>query len=150
MSQIMIVAFAMIAFAPSVVVVPSTPPQRVGTCLGTAGDTFDLEKLLFLETDSVVVEGPLEKIRVTLAGERVKIVDLKPPREGQYITNIADEIEPKDNLDVELKLAFLSGDLVLYWKETYKHRIYRQGLFRFLNGRPISLCEGRGGTTSYE
>ena len=149
-SQILIADFGMIAADAPEVVVPSIPPPRVGNCVAREGTSFDLGKLLFLKTDSVIVERPLETLRISIKGERVEIEDLRSRQEGAYVTNIAGEVEPKVDLDVELKLAMMTGSLVVYWKETYQHRIYRQGLFRFVNGRPAAVCEGRGGSTSFE
>lgn len=148
--QTLIIAALMVTPSSTVTVVPANPPQRVGDCLSSAGISFDLEKLLFIETESVIVQGPVETFRITIEGEHVRIADLKPKRDGIYITNIAYEVAPRDDLDVKLKLAFISGDFVLYWKETFEHQIYRQGLFRFVKARPFALCEGKGGSTSYE
>jgi hypothetical protein len=140
-----------IALPPSgVSIVPADIPQRVGDCRTPQGASLDLGKVLFLETKSVIIEGVSETYRVVIEGERVKIYDLKPKREGFYVTNIAYEVAPREDLDIKIKLAYISGELVLYWKETFEHQIYRQGLFHFVNARPVALCEGRGGSTSYE
>ncbi len=52
--------------------------------------------------------------------------------------------------DVELKLGLYEQQIVLYWRETYRHRIYRQGLFRFEGQALVPMCEGEGGEDIYE
>jgi hypothetical protein len=51
-------------------------------------------------------------------------------------------------LDIQLKLVTFEGALALYWRETYLHRTYRQGLFEIQGMRASPLCEGAGGVTS--
>lgn len=146
---IMIAAFAMAVAAPAVTVVSSPQLDVIGNCAGTGGRSFDLEKLLLLENRTALMEGSDGTLRVSVAGERVEILRLRPKSDGSvYITNIGYEVEPRADLDVELKLALNSGELVVYWKETYKNRIYRQGLFRIMGQHVAALCQGRGGFDS--
>jgi hypothetical protein len=146
-SLILILAIAVSGAAPTVITPPKVDP--VGDCVGAQDRAVDLRKVMFLENRSLDLERGDETVRVTLRGERVELVKLGARSDGGiYSTNIGDEVEPADDLDVELKLAYVSGEAALYWKETYQHRIYRQGVFRFVGDRVQKLCEGRGGVNS--
>jgi hypothetical protein len=149
-APVLIAVIAAVTGIPTDTVATSKPPRMVGNCVVSSGSSLDLHKLLLLEDRSAVVDGSQGKFRVTLVGEAVEIVDLIPESAGVFLTNIGYEVEPRNDIDVELKFAVVSNEFVLYWKETYQHRICRQGLFRFVNRRPVALCQGRGGTTSYE
>jgi hypothetical protein len=90
----------------------------------------------------------LRRLRVTLDGETVRIENLRLGRaHGFYYTNIGGEVEPDHDLDVDLRFARLARQTLIYWKETYQHKIYRQGLFRIVGEHVESLCQGRGGIT---
>jgi hypothetical protein len=65
--------------------------------------------------------------------------------EGEYVSNIGTEVDDSVDLDVQLKLALYGGRPVIYWKETYLHRMYRQGLFGLGDWKVAPLCEGTGG-----
>jgi len=146
-ASIIILAIAVSGAAPTVIASPKV--DAVGDCVSARGQAFDLRKVMFLENRSLDLERGDETVRVTLRGERIELVKLgAKPDGGIYSTNIGDEVEADDDLDVELKLAYVSGEAVLYWKETYQHRIYRQGMFRFLGDRVQKLCEGKGGVNS--
>lgn len=147
------------ATPPSQVSVPPSPPVTVmntrhvqligpiGTC-AAGGRVYNLHRLMILENHSVEVDGPHGPLRVNIAGQHVQIrkVDSKT-NSIVYSENIADAADPKGDYDVELKLGYFDGMLVVYWKETYRHRIYHQGLFRLTGESFSQLCAGRGGVT---
>ena len=118
----------------------------IGTCEG-GGRSFDLRRVMFLENQSIDVDGPSGPLRVTISREHLLVEDASPgARESQTRIDIDSEVDINDDLDLELKLAYFDQRLVLYWKETYRHRFYRQGLFA-INGREVrSLCSGQGGS----
>jgi hypothetical protein len=141
-------ALGLLAASP-LVVVPQPAVDIVGDCVAAQGKSADLHTLMFLENRSIDIVGSKGSVRVTLNGERVQIRRIGPSADGAiYSLNIGDEVAPNDDLDVELKLGYMSGQLVLYWKETYQHRIYRQGLFGFFDDRVRSICSGRGGVNT--
>lgn len=144
-----ITAFFLAASAGPHVVVPDVRLDRVGNCVTGEGRLVGLRNLMFLENRSLDISSGDGSIRIILEGERVEIETLGPkPVRGIYSTNIGDEVDPNDDLDIELKLALLSERLLIYWKETYQNRIYRQGLFRVVNEKVESFCEGKGGLNS--
>jgi len=120
---------------------------RIGTC-EAGGRSYDLHRLLLLENQEAEIDGPLGPLRVSVAEEYVEIrTSGPPPRRVIYATNIADAADPNGDLDVELKLGYFEGGLVIFWKETFHHRIYRQGMFRISSENVTPLCAGRGGVT---
>jgi hypothetical protein len=103
---------------------------------------------MLLENHAVEVDGPQGPLRVSISGEYLLIDTTGPlPPRAVYATNISDAVDPNADLDVELKLGYFEGTLVAFWKETFRHRMYRQGLLRILGETVTPLCEGRGGIT---
>lgn len=126
---------------------PSALAGRIGTCIAD-GRAYDLHRLMRLENQAVETDGPRGPLRVSIAEEYVQIHTAGPgPARAVYATNIGDAADPDADLDVELKLGYFDGMLVVFWKETFRHRIYRQGLFRIAGESVTPLCAGRGGVT---
>lgn len=126
-------------------------PGSIGNCIDARQRSVDLHELYFLSSPTAVIESRNGSFQVTLAGEHVEVSRVgQISGGGVYKTNIGYEVEPRDDLDVELKLAYLTGNPVIYWKETYRHRIYRQGLFRVVDMGVEAICQGKGGVTSYD
>lgn len=130
--------------------------DETGTCLGPGG-AVDLSRVMFLENQSILIDGPDGPLRVSIDGEDLLILQYAgSSREREYFNNIGYQVDPDDDLDVELKLALVKGALAVYWRETYRNRLYRQGLFGIdvnqlfkADGRAlVSLCSGRGGSHS--
>lgn len=133
-----------------ITVTNSTPPAfagRIGTCEGD-GRSYDLHRLMLLENQAVEIDGPQGPLRVSIAEEHVQIHTAGPtPARAVYATNVATAMDPNSDLDIELKLGYFDGDLVVFWKETFRYRIYRQGMFRIVGESVTPLCAGRGGVT---
>ena len=128
-------------------IVPIEEISETGDCIKN-GKSFNLERVLFLENKTLELDEHGRSLRVRLSGENVTIEDLGSRSEGKFFANIGYEVDKGGDLDVLLKLAQLNGQLVLYWRETSLHRVYRQGLFR-IGGKGISpMCEGTGGISS--
>jgi len=120
---------------------------RIGTCEAD-GRSYDLRRLMLLENQAVEIDGPHGPLRVSIAEEYVQIHSAGPrPARAVYATNVGDAADPDGDLDVELKLGYFDGILVVFWKETFRHRIYRQGMFRIVGESVAPLCAGRGGIT---
>lgn len=122
--------------------------DQVGRCEGQ-GRSFDLRRLMMLENRTVDIDGPNGTLRVRLDEEHL-FIDAVSGAATQTVfgVNIGDEIDPHEDLDVELKLGYFEGGLVVYWKETFQHRIYRQGLFSIEGERISILCVGNAGVTT--
>lgn len=133
-----------------VTVTNSRPPAfagRIGICEAD-GRSYNLNRLLRLENDAAEIDGPQGPLRVSISEEYVEISTAgTSPGRTVYSTNIGDAVDPTGNLDVELKLGYIEGMLVIFWKETFRYRIYRQGLFRVSGEGVAPLCAGRGGVT---
>jgi hypothetical protein len=122
--------------------------DAIGDC-DAGSRSINLRRLLFLADREVEIDGPHGPILVSVEGEYLYIYRAgQTPREALFGTNIGSEAEPRRNLDIELRLAVFDGRLVVYWKETFQHRIYEQGIYR-IDGEEITfLCKGRGGVTT--
>jgi hypothetical protein len=126
----------------------TTRADLMGNCLDSNGQPIGLRKLLFLENRSLVIEQN-GVFRIDLVGESIEILRTAPQADkGAYVTNLGYEVSPDDDIDIESKFALLAGDLVVYWKETYQHRIYRQGLFRIESQGVRAVCQGKAGFNS--
>jgi len=119
--------------------------DRIGSCVGN-GRPYNLRRLMPLVDRDIEIDSRHGPLRVTLQGERLIIYSVgEEPGRAVFWSNIGNQVAPRDDLDVELKLAYFEGMLVLYWKETFQHRLYRQGMFRIEGGEVTFLCGGRGG-----
>lgn len=122
---------------------PDLRLSPIGSCTSADGPV-DLSRLWYLENRSVEVANH----RVGLGPQSVgiTILDATPVRTHHYdIPRMVSEGGPAGDPDVELKLVVLDGQLAVYWRETYRHRMYRQGLFRVNGARLVRWCEGMGG-----
>lgn len=109
--------------------------------------SVDLRNVLFLENRSVNLERAPAGTRVELRGQTVLIrVGERNDEETVFVIDVAERISEEPDLpDIYLKLAMYDDRLAIYWRETFLHRIYRQGLMSIQNNDLVSLCEGRGG-----
>jgi hypothetical protein len=144
------------AVPPTVTVIERSPRSEIvdfeisgiGSCL-RQGSSVDLRRLWLLEQPTVVVDTPAGPLTVTAEGDKLRIAEAADEAGRRvYVWEIgymfADE---RGNADVRLRLGVLDSVLVLYWRETYQHRMYRQGLFRIAGREIVPLCEGEGGIT---
>jgi hypothetical protein len=132
---------------------PAPAPPRLdpfyaglGSCLGPEGPV-DLRRLMLLENRQLDIDSAHGPMRLTLRGEEIRIAMLSPSADVVLSAHdIAYRVRRGDDEpDIALKLAILDGRTVLYWRETFQNRQYRQGLFS-IDGHDLSpLCEGRGG-----
>ncbi len=132
---------------------PISPEQSdlstigVGYCRSDSGLT-DLRRMMVLENQQIDVTGDQGRpLRVGLQGESVSFERLDGDR-SRWVFNIGHIAGGEEYLDVELKLALVEDQLAVYWRETYQHRIYRQGLLRIVGDGLVRRCEGRGGLSS--
>lgn len=110
----------------------------------SAGGPVDMSRLWFLENRSVDVLN--RRIRLGRQSLGIELLDATPPRTHVYdIPWMVSEGGEAGDPDIELKLVLLDGQLAVYWRETYQHRQYRQGLFRVEDSRLVPWCEGMGG-----
>ncbi|HEX8643883.1 MAG TPA: hypothetical protein VF702_08220 [Allosphingosinicella sp.] len=127
---------------------PDIVISEIGTCL-RRGPPIDLRRLWLLENREVALDTPAGPLTVTVERDTLRIAEAAADGKRRVrIWEIGRMFEDeRGRLDVQLSLGVLDSDLVLYWRETYRNRIYRQGLFRIPAGELVALCEGRGGIT---
>ena len=117
--------------------------EQAGSCKGAAGN-LDMQEVMFLENRSIDWKFPTKKIRVWLDRDKLHTSDPADPSTG--VTFLGVNYLLKGDPDIVLKLAVQDGRLLVYWRETFQHRVFRQGLFVVLeDGRLDGLCEGRAG-----
>ena len=130
--------------------------DTIGSCEGSGG-SIDLRRVMFLENRSIVIDGSQGPLRISVERDDFLVEEIgEGSQHRQYYNDIGNEVDESGELDIELKLASVEGRLVLYWKETFQNRIYRQGIFSinpsgfFLATEEslTPLCEGRGGSNS--
>lgn len=110
------------------------------------GRSIDLHRVMLLENRWIDIDSPQGPLRISVNRGTFLATEIGPRSERrQFISDISDTIDPGSQIDIELKLAYLDGRLVLYWKETFQNRRYRQGLFNIVGTEVASLCEGLGG-----
>jgi hypothetical protein len=132
--------------------------DEMGTCDGPRG-SVDLRRISFLRRPYAILPGMTGPIRISIDGENLLAKEVgRRSRQREFYDNIGYQVDENDDLDVELRLARVHGRLSVYWRETYRHRIYRQGLFEIHpdelfrdTSRALALiCEGRGGARTEE
>jgi len=82
---------------------------------------------------------------MTIKGDQVEI-DLSATEGRGTVKVIVVPLIVGGDPDVELRWARYEGSTFLYWRETYQHRAYRQGLLKITDRNIEPLCEGRGGS----
>jgi hypothetical protein len=116
----------------------------IGYCTAADGPV-DLSRLWYLENRSV--EAANHRVGLGPQSVGITVLDATPVRTHHHdIPWMVSERGSAGDPDVELKLVVLEGQLAVYWRETYQHRMYRQGLFRVEGSRLVRWCEGMGGT----
>lgn len=127
----------------------SAEPSRIeadvgdlGSCLGDKG-IFELRRIMFLTNRTIDIDSA-GKFRVTLDRQKVKIQRLSGASGGEvHIVNVGNIISGEP--DIVLTLGILDNRPVLYWRETFLHRRYRQGVFSIVGQSLVLLCQGSGG-----
>ncbi len=137
------------AMASRLIVVPSRiDPDTVGLgYCGSDANSVDLTRIIIHERRWLDVFSAHGRTRVRVQGESVAFVRL----EGDQRTtsfNLGDILDGESGIDIELRIASVENQLAVYWRETFQHRIYRQGLLRIAEEGLLPWCEGRGGISS--
>lgn len=120
----------------------------LGSC-STQNGFVDLRRVAFLENRSIDTESPTGTIRISVSEESVDIQSIgEGSNHRTFVHDLGDQLGRGLDIDIELKLGILEGNLVVYWRETFQHKSYRQGLFTVAPPNLMPLCEGRGGFDS--
>src|SRR5688572_1852979 len=120
-----------------------------GNCKSTSGE-FALNSVLFLTNKSVRLNSSSGDFEITVGDLSVTVnrVDKSVDSRTTKVYEIRRLVARGSIPDLDLSLVIVNGDLGLYWRETYRHRSYRQGLFKIVGSQLVSLCEGTGGIDS--
>jgi hypothetical protein len=127
---------------PSLPVVPDRESSAfLGSCQRENGSYLPLNKMLVLEADELTLDEPLPNTRLAVRRENVHVT-----RNGATTTyNVPTALAGDDSIDLTLRLVTLEGDLLIYWRETFLHQRFRQGLMRLTTLGLQQVCQGMGG-----
>jgi hypothetical protein len=132
-----------------------------GSCIGSDKQPFDIRRVMLLQNRELVLDSGAGPIRLVVQQQHFRAY-LENSRDGEHwVTNIGERVSEDKRADVFLTLGFLDGRPVLYWRETFQHRSFRQGVMRIspevvakahADWREIltPICEGRGGVDVWE
>lgn len=122
--------------------------------IGACGDQVrrvDMRRVAFLENQSIDLGTGSTQMRIRIEGEKAYTQAIGTNiNQPTHIHNVALDVQRNGDIDIQLKLAILDGQLLIYWRETFQHRMYRHGLLRPELTRLVPVCEGRGGFNSSE
>lgn len=124
---------------------PTQVNLRLGSC--SSGERrIDMQRVMFLENRTLLTsESQPRLIEVRRETATIEMED----REGALTTSyvpIDALIDDEADLDLELKLVVFEGEVMVFWKETFQNRIYRQGLVKLIGQDFVPVCEGQGGS----
>lgn len=127
---------------------PHLNAPTLGSCIGRNGP-MDLSRVLFLENRVLDLTNRRVSVRVSVERQTVRIEELGQADGSTYVVHMGSLVaEGEDDADIFLKLAFINNRHFVYWRETYQHRMFRQGLFEIVGHNLVPFCQGNGGTSS--
>jgi hypothetical protein len=117
---------------------------------GKGQAAIDFGTLLHLSNKSVVTISGKHRWRVTLQEISVLVEAIGVDSESGLVDvfEIRRILNPEAPPDIDLSFALVEGSLFVYWRETYKHRSFERGLFKFDAGKLSDFCRGTGGVNS--
>jgi hypothetical protein len=126
------------------------PSRSLGSCVGADG-AVNISMVLFIENNSLEWNHSSEPVRVTIRRQSIDIKSLRLSDGITYPYNISRMVSLDGNYaDIILKLGLLNSSPVVYWRETFQHRMYRQGILSVVGHRLTPLCNGLGGETIFD
>ncbi len=127
-----------------------------GSCLTPDRRPLDLREVMLLRNRELITTDAAGRYRLILEEPKVLVRDEAAPEGSFSVIDVRYALEgPEGDPDIFLILGLLDGRPVVYWRETYQHRSFRQGLFAVspdlttTHKRVLTpICEGRGGIDS--
>lgn len=119
----------------------------LGSCATPDGQQIAIRDMLFIENRDIPWAGADGETRARIQRQTLYIDHDHDSSLGVGTSRqiISEEIDPDAHLDLDLKFVLIDGTIGLYWRETFQHRMYRQGVFRFTAQQLTKVCEGEGG-----
>lgn len=116
---------------------------KYGRCEGD--QNVDMRSVESLTGDRFTISRPTFEVTLTIVGERVH-QEWKRPNARRTWQDIEAFVVDADG-DVDVIASFVKvGDVVsIYWRETYLHRSYRQGVLGIGADGLYALCQGAAG-----
>ena len=135
---------------------PVSNGKDFGSCVTPAKPSVDIRRVSFLLNRELVLKSRAGPLRIVLQEQHFRVY-LENSRDGEgWSTNIGERVGKGEPADVVLTLGYLDEKPVLYWRETFQHRSFRQGLIGIsaevakadADWRRIltPICEGYGGS----
>ena len=119
-----------------------------GSCATANGGGVDLDRAMFLENRTIDIGNGAQRRRLRVDAETFYIEDLWTRTPSTQYIDVEEEIGDGVPRDIELKFVNIGGELALYWRETYQHQQYHQGVFRIGADSLAPWCRGIGGFTT--
>lgn len=128
------------------------PNRSLGSCLDQDRRPVDLRRVMFLENRELERDTPYGSIRIILSRQTITIRTIRRHGEETWRPIDVGVLVGRDGAtaDVEVRLGLHEDQIVAYWRETFRHRMYRQGLFRFQDQELVPVCNGNGGEDIFE
>ena len=120
----------------------------LGDCLTRDGRRIDMDRVMFLDSRPVVFDAPGGPFRARVEEQTLFIETVGENSDrGSYYNRIDYQVGEDGGgaLDLQIQLAFVEGRLAVFWRETYRNRIYDQGLYGLAGQGVEFICKGRGG-----
>jgi hypothetical protein len=126
---------------------------RYGYCAAEA-KKIDIKNLMFLKNTEIRLSLNPGYALIGIEGESLRIE--KHNNSGSLVdTKIIDvdksvlaHAKQTGDIDIEMSFVLLDGSIAVFWKETFMHQSYRQGIFKLENDNLQWVCEGTAGKVS--
>jgi len=118
-------------------------PDRPEYCRKPDGTEIDLLRVALLANNKLDLRPYGVSATLSLDGDWIEVRATPDSTVRTYKQNIGYEAVRGERLDVDLAIALYENRPLLRWKETFKHRAARQGLFSIKSdGHLEPLCSG--------
>jgi hypothetical protein len=130
--------------------------NNLGSCVTPDKKPVEIAAVELLKDRERTFDSSVGRVRVVLQQQRFALELVDSPDPHKVTGDVGNIIgEGDERADVFLTLGLLGGRPVLYWRETYQHRIFRPGLMNIFPEATRAdwaqvltpLCEGEGGST---
>lgn len=149
---------ACISFAEEMVVdgVRNNPlyiPYYAGTCVGNERTVY-LNEAFFIKNTVIKLrsEQGYSLLKIIRDSLDVKLFDKNGNIVESYMLNVKGNVLTRNrknkDVDIEISFAWVNSELGVYWKESFLHKPYMQGVFMLKNNQLEFYCQGTGGVTS--